>query len=38
LRDLERTITTLPIEQRHVILLVGLEGMSYKKVAVILLF
>jgi len=36
LRDLERAIATLPEEQRQVILLVGLEGMSYGKVAVIL--
>ncbi|MBV8131791.1 MAG: sigma-70 family RNA polymerase sigma factor [Alphaproteobacteria bacterium] len=36
LRDLERAIATLPKEQRQVILLVGLEGMSYEKVAVIL--
>jgi RNA polymerase sigma-70 factor (ECF subfamily) len=36
LRDLERVIATLPEEQRQVILLVGLEGMSYERVAVIL--
>lgn len=36
LRDLERAIATLPEEQRQVILLVGLEGMSYGNVAVIL--
>jgi RNA polymerase sigma-70 factor (ECF subfamily) len=36
LRDLERAIATLPEEQRQVILLVGLEGMSYEQVAVIL--
>lgn len=36
LRDLERAIATLPEEQRKVILLVGLEGMSYDKVAAIL--
>lgn len=36
LRDLEREIAMLPEEQRKVILLVGLEGMSYDKVAAIL--
>jgi RNA polymerase sigma-70 factor (ECF subfamily) len=36
LRDLERAIATLPVEQRQVILFVGLEGMSYEKVAAIL--
>ena len=36
LRDLEKAIATLPIEQRQVILLVGLEGMHYEKVAAIL--
>ena len=36
LRDLEREIAMLPEEQRKVILLVGLEGMSYQKVAAIL--
>lgn len=36
LRDLERAIAMLPEEQRKVILLVGLEGMSYEKVAAIL--
>jgi RNA polymerase sigma-70 factor, ECF subfamily len=36
LRDLEAAIAKLPIEQRHVILLVGLEGMRYDEVAVIL--
>ena len=36
LRDLERAIATLPEEQRQVILLVGLEGISYESVAAIL--
>lgn len=36
LRDLERAVATLPEEQRQVILLVGLEGISYEKVAAIL--
>ena len=36
LKDLERAIAKLPIEQRQVILLVGLEGMSYDEVASIL--
>jgi RNA polymerase sigma-70 factor, ECF subfamily len=36
LRDLERAIAKLPEEQRSVILLVGLEGMRYEEVAVIL--
>jgi len=36
LRDLERAISKLPEEQRAVILLVGLEGMRYEEVAVIL--
>ena len=36
LRDLERAIASLPAEQRQVILFVGLEGMSYEKVAAIL--
>src|SRR5213076_1585636 len=36
LRDLERAIGKLPSEQRVVILLVGLEGMAYEKVAAIL--
>jgi len=36
LRDLERAIAKLPQEQRQVILLVGLEGMRYDEVAVIL--
>jgi len=33
LRDLDRALTKLPEEQRSVILLIGLEGMPYKKVA-----
>jgi RNA polymerase sigma-70 factor, ECF subfamily len=36
LRDLERGITQLSMEQRQVILLVGLEGMRYEEVALIL--
>src|SRR3954469_14997136 len=36
LRDLEAAIAKLPQEQRHVILLVGLEGMRYEEVAAIL--
>lgn len=36
LRDLERAIARLPDEQRAVLLLVGLEGMRYEEVAVIL--
>ena len=36
LRDLEAAIAKLPQEQRQVILLVGLEGMRYEEVAVIL--
>jgi len=36
LRDLERVIRLLPEEQRQVILLVGLEGMRYEEVAVVL--
>jgi len=36
LRDLERAIAQLPEEQRSVILLVGLEGMHYEEVAVVL--
>jgi RNA polymerase sigma-70 factor (ECF subfamily) len=36
LRDLEAAIAKLPQEQRQVILLVGLEGLSYEEVAVIL--
>ena len=33
LRDLERAIASLPEEQRSLILLVGLEGMSYEEAA-----
>jgi RNA polymerase sigma-70 factor (ECF subfamily) len=36
LRDLERAIGKLPDPQRSVILLVGLEGMRYEEVAIIL--
>jgi RNA polymerase sigma-70 factor, ECF subfamily len=36
LRDLERAISMLPEEQRQVILLVGLEGMRYEEVALVL--
>ena len=36
LRDLERAIAKLPRTQRSVILLVGLEGMSYEEVATVL--
>jgi RNA polymerase sigma-70 factor (ECF subfamily) len=36
LRDLEAAIAQLPPEQRQVILLVGLEGMRYEEVALIL--
>jgi RNA polymerase sigma-70 factor (ECF subfamily) len=36
LRDLEVALAKLPQEQRQVILLVGLEGMRYEEVAVIL--
>jgi RNA polymerase sigma-70 factor, ECF subfamily len=36
LRDLERAIAKLPRTQRSVILLVGLEGMSYGEVATVL--
>ena len=36
LRDLERAIGKLPHEQREVILLVGLEGMAYEEVALVL--
>ena len=36
LRDLEAALGKLPPEQRQVILLVGLEGMRYEEVAVIL--
>jgi RNA polymerase sigma-70 factor (ECF subfamily) len=36
LRELERALARLPDEQREVILLVGLEGMSYERTAQIL--
>jgi RNA polymerase sigma-70 factor, ECF subfamily len=36
LRDLEAAIAKLPQEQRQVILLVGLEGMLYEEVAIVL--
>jgi RNA polymerase sigma-70 factor, ECF subfamily len=36
MRELERCITQLPTEQRQVILLIGLEGMSYEEVAQIM--
>jgi RNA polymerase sigma-70 factor (ECF subfamily) len=36
LRDLEAALGKLPIEQRQVILLLGLEGMSYDEVANVL--
>lgn len=36
LRDLERSLALLPDEQRQVILLVGLEGMSYREAADVL--
>jgi RNA polymerase sigma-70 factor, ECF subfamily len=35
-RDISRALDQLPDEQRHVVLLVGLEEMSYKKTAEIL--
>jgi RNA polymerase sigma-70 factor, ECF subfamily len=36
LRDLERALAQLPVEQRQVILLIGLEGLSYQEAAQIL--
>lgn len=36
LRDLDRAIAKLPMEQRSVVLLVGLEGMRYEEVAAVL--
>ena len=36
LRDLERALDKLPVEQPEVILLVGLEGMVYEEVAELL--
>jgi RNA polymerase sigma-70 factor (ECF subfamily) len=36
LRDLARALQLLPVAQRQVVLLVGLEGMNYKQVAAVL--
>jgi RNA polymerase sigma-70 factor (ECF subfamily) len=36
LRDLDRALARLPEEQRQVLLLVGLEGMRYEEVAIVL--
>ena len=36
LRDLQRGLTRLPDEQREVVLLIGLEGMSYQEAAEVL--
>jgi RNA polymerase sigma-70 factor (ECF subfamily) len=36
LRDLERALAKLAVEQREVILLVGLEGLAYEEVATLL--
>ena len=36
LRDLERGLAGLALEQREVILLVGLEGLSYEEAAIVL--
>src|SRR5436309_1338944 len=36
LRDLDRAMARLPEEQRQVLLLVGLEGMRYEEVAIVL--
>lgn len=36
MRDLERALTKLPEEQRQAVLLVGLEGMSYREAADVL--
>lgn len=36
LRDLDRALSQLPEEQRQVLLLVGLEGMRYEEVAMVL--
>jgi len=33
LRDMETALTLLPVEQREILLLVGLEGMTYDQVA-----
>jgi RNA polymerase sigma-70 factor, ECF subfamily len=37
LRELDEAIGKLPVEQRQVILMVGLEGMAYEEVAAILI-
>jgi RNA polymerase sigma-70 factor (ECF subfamily) len=37
LTELDRAIGKLPVEQRQVILMVGLEGMAYEEVATILM-
>jgi RNA polymerase sigma-70 factor, ECF subfamily len=37
LRELAEAIGKLPVEQRQVILMVGLEGMAYEEVAAILM-
>jgi RNA polymerase sigma-70 factor, ECF subfamily len=37
LTELDQAIGTLPVEQRQVILMVGLEGMAYEEVAAILM-
>jgi len=36
MRDLSDALDRLPMEQREVVLLIGLEGMSYRDAAVIL--
>jgi RNA polymerase sigma-70 factor (ECF subfamily) len=36
LRDMERALNKLPVEQRSVIMLVAVEGLAYEEVAVIL--
>jgi RNA polymerase sigma-70 factor (ECF subfamily) len=33
IRDLDRALAQLPVEQREVLLLIALEGLSYKEVA-----
>lgn len=33
IRDLDRALALLPVDQREILLLVGLEGLSYKEVA-----
>jgi RNA polymerase sigma-70 factor (ECF subfamily) len=37
LKELDEAIAKLPVEQRQVLLLVGLEGMAYEEVAAILM-